>query len=545
MNVKELKDYRKYTSNNGTDKNSTSSEYINESITSIFEDINNIPSSNDDDINTNVTLSKYLTSEADNVILRLGHPRKTADETSIHHVNAKELNNYRKYTSEKDTYKNSTPSKYIHENTTSIFEDINNVPSSSDVNNSVTSSKYLTSEAENVVLRLGYPRKTTGYLTIGLCTVPRLGASYLMTTLQSLIQNMADNEKKEVVIVIYLGSLDEDWVTSTAESIDSFFHDEILDGIILAVQPRRHIYPDFGEVTKRNFNDSLQRVHWRTKQNIDFAILFAYSKNLSRYYIHIEDDVIAARNFVGEIKAYQSKLKTGTWFCIEFSTLGFIGKLFHSYDLEVVSNFLLLFKDEQPCDLLINHLKRIMLQPKDIRSTVGLFQHRGVISSLKDKRQLLTDNSFKDKKKKETHYVEMVEIINPSAYIKTNLSKYSTFSPEKAFSSLSSDYFWASSPTKGSYYKIEFKKPTNLFHVYVKTGHPAKPNDILKKGEIHLKVSGMNNTCGKTVWTANFIGGIVEIGANKSFFVFNIKCVVIVVTENQSNWVIISEIKLN
>lgn len=301
----------------------------------------------------------------------------------------------------------------------------------------------------------------------------------------------------------------------------------------------------FREVTKRNFNDSLQRVHWRTKQNIDFAILFVYSKNLSRYYIHIEDDVIAARNFVGEIKAYQSKLKTGTWFCIEFSTLGFIGKLFHSYDLEVVSNFLLLFKDEQPCDLLINHLKRIMLQPKDIRSTVGLFQHRGVISSLKDKRQLLTDNSFKDKKKKETHYVEMVEIINPSAYIKTNLSKYSTFSPEKAFSSLSSDYFWASSPTKDSYYKIEFKKPTNLFHVYVKTGHPAKPNDILKKGEIHLKVSGMNNTCGKTVWTANFIGGIVDIGANKSFFVFNIKCVVIVVTENQSNWVIISEIKLN
>ena len=57
---------------------------------------------------------------------------------------------------------------------------------------------------------------------------------------------MADNEKKEVMIVIYLGSLDEDWVTSTAESIDSFFHDEILDGIILAVQPKRHIYPDFG-----------------------------------------------------------------------------------------------------------------------------------------------------------------------------------------------------------------------------------------------------------------------------------------------------------
>ena len=83
VNVKELNDYRKYTSNNGTDKNLTSSEYINESITSIFEDIKNIPSSNDDDINTNVTLSKYLTSEADNVILRLGHPRKTAGKVNF------------------------------------------------------------------------------------------------------------------------------------------------------------------------------------------------------------------------------------------------------------------------------------------------------------------------------------------------------------------------------------------------------------------------------------------------------------------------------
>lgn len=59
---------------------------------------------------------------------------------------------------------------------------------------------------------------------------------------------MAYNEKKEVVIIIYLGSLDEDWVASTAESIDSFFHGEILDGIILVVQPKRHIYPDFGWV---------------------------------------------------------------------------------------------------------------------------------------------------------------------------------------------------------------------------------------------------------------------------------------------------------
>ena len=52
--------------------------------------------------------------------------------------------------------------EYINKNTTSIFEDINRVPSSNFVNNKVTLLKYLTSEADNVILRRGYLRKTAG-----------------------------------------------------------------------------------------------------------------------------------------------------------------------------------------------------------------------------------------------------------------------------------------------------------------------------------------------------------------------------------------------
>ena len=85
----------------------------------------------------------------------------------------------------------------------------------------------------------------SGFLTIGLCTVPRKGASYLIETLQSLFDNLSDIEKAEVVIVVYLGSLAESWVNSTTTEIKSAFHKDVLAGNILVIQPKGHIYPDF------------------------------------------------------------------------------------------------------------------------------------------------------------------------------------------------------------------------------------------------------------------------------------------------------------
>ena len=42
-----------------------------------------------------------------------------------------------------------------------------------------------------------------GFLTIGLSTVPRVGASYLLETIGSLLEAMQEIEKREVVIVIF------------------------------------------------------------------------------------------------------------------------------------------------------------------------------------------------------------------------------------------------------------------------------------------------------------------------------------------------------
>ena len=75
--------------------------------------------------------------------------------------------------------------------------------------------------------------------------MPRAGASYLLETIGSLLEAMQEIEKREVVIVIFLASLDENWVTETIDRLEDRFHERIEDGLILAIQPKAHIYPDF------------------------------------------------------------------------------------------------------------------------------------------------------------------------------------------------------------------------------------------------------------------------------------------------------------
>ena len=298
------------------------------------------------------------------------------------------------------------------------------------------------------------------------------------------------------------------------------------------------------KITKRTFNDSLSRVQWRTKQNIDYAYLLSYSRNFSEFYIQLEDDVVAANNFILNIKDYINKMGGKQWFCIEFSSLGFIGKLFHSESLQLISDFLLMFKTEQPCDLLLNYLKRIMTQKRDIRTKKALFQHRGVVSSLENKIQMLTDSRFRDEMNKGKRNFKKRKIHNPTALITTNLSQYRLFSPDKAYFYSATDYFWCKSPSRGSYYNIEFEKPVNLTHIYVQTGHPTKGTDKLENGKVLLGLEDEDNKCGKLVTIAKFVYGKVDINTEKSFFPPDINCVTILVTEDQRDWLIITEIGL-
>jgi len=78
----------------------------------------------------------------------------------------------------------------------------------------------------------------------------------------------------------------------------------------------------------------VERVRWRAKQVADYAALFDFSVGRSHYYLQLEDDVQCAANFVAHIRDFIDKQqrKTNTvWTMLEFSELGFIGKLFRYF----------------------------------------------------------------------------------------------------------------------------------------------------------------------------------------------------------------------
>jgi len=71
-----------------------------------------------------------------------------------------------------------------------------------------------------------------------------------------------------------------------------------------------------------------ERVRWRAKQVVDYAALFAFSAGQSEYYLQLEDDVLCAPGYVSDIRQFIEKHQRTVWAMLEFSELGFIGKLF-------------------------------------------------------------------------------------------------------------------------------------------------------------------------------------------------------------------------
>ncbi|XP_060068323.1 alpha-1,6-mannosyl-glycoprotein 4-beta-N-acetylglucosaminyltransferase-like [Ylistrum balloti] len=396
-------------------------------------------------------------------------------------------------------------------------------------------------------LLFGRFRNYTSYLTIGIPSVEREGVDYLEDTIISLVKNTQVKERKEVIILVFLADQDHDTITRRAKKLYDTYKEHVDSGFMQIVHPDHQYYPDFSKLD-RNFNDSETRVAWRSKQNIDYAYMFLYSKNLSQYYMQLEDDVLTAKSYLTQVKRFiKTRPPKIKWFCIQFSHLGFIGKLFQAGDLQSIGEFLLMFYSEQPGDLLINYMKKIKTQFKDILMKPSLFQHRGVISSLKDKKQFLVDKSFRDRTgtDRKKFYQK-----NPPADIFTSIEVYDNLKPEYAYD-LSNKFFWGLSPNLGDYYRISFHKPVNISRIYVDSGYPKNPKDILLNAALKIsKVSNSSHTAHEACENREMFGTFNRTGdfdskaQNMSMPLYNVGCISIELTKAQKEWLIIREIAI-
>uniref|UniRef100_A0A8D2IVD3 Alpha-1,3-mannosyl-glycoprotein 4-beta-N-acetylglucosaminyltransferase B n=1 Tax=Varanus komodoensis TaxID=61221 RepID=A0A8D2IVD3_VARKO len=282
-------------------------------------------------------------------------------------------------------------------------------------------------------------------IVMGIPSVKREVHSYLTDTLNSLISELNQQEKEDSVIVVMIAETDAQYTTGVAENIKSL---------------------------------------WRTKQNLDYCFLMMYAQSKGIYYVQLEDDIVAKPNYLSTMKNFALQQPSEEWMILEFSQLGFIGKMFKSLDLSLIVEFILMFYKDKPIDWLLDHILwvKVCNPEKDakhcdrqkanlrIRFKPSLFQHVGTHSSLAGKIQKLKDKDFGKQALRKEH-------VNPPAEVSTSLKTYQHFSLEKAY--LREDFFWAFTPTAGDFIRFRFFKPLRIERFFFRSGNIEHPEDKL------------------------------------------------------------------
>ncbi|XP_030002209.1 alpha-1,3-mannosyl-glycoprotein 4-beta-N-acetylglucosaminyltransferase B-like [Sphaeramia orbicularis] len=303
-------------------------------------------------------------------------------------------------------------------------------------------------------------------MVLGIPTVKRQKQSYLVNTLSSLLYSLTSSQSQDLLIIVFVAETDTDYVSSVAETIRLNFPKEVESGLLEVIAPSQYYYPNFTAL-RETFGDSKERVKWRTKQNLDFSFLMLYAQDKGTYYVQLEDDVIAKTDYYSAMKTYANQEASKPWLFLEFSQLGFIGKMFRTSDLLMIAEFFLMFHKDKPIDWLLDHILWVKVcnpekDPKDCNQQKALlkkkfkpslFQHVGLHSSLPGKMQRLTDKDFGKQKLFVAHS-------NPPAELNSSLKHYQQHSLERAYRG--EDFFWALTPVKGDYILFSFQQPIHI-----------------------------------------------------------------------------------
>ncbi|KAK2839054.1 hypothetical protein Q7C36_013868 [Tachysurus vachellii] len=312
-------------------------------------------------------------------------------------------------------------------------------------------------------------------LVLGIPTVRRQKQSYLVNTVSSLLFDLTPEEKMDIVIIVFVAETDGAFVKTIADSIQKNFPDDVKSGLVEVIAPSPFYYPNLSNL-KETFGDSKERVKWRTKQNLDYSYLMLYAQDKGTYYVQLEDDIVAKSGYTESIKNHVSNVNTEQWLFLEFSQLGFIGKLFRTSDLPVIVEFFLMFHKDKPIDWLLDHIlwvkvcnpekdsKHCNNEKSKLKRTFkpSLFQHVGVHSSLPGKIQNLKDKDFGKQVLYKSHQ-------NPPAKLSSSLKHFESHSLDRAYQGV--DFLWVFTPNQGDYILIEFNTPQTVKRYRFRSGN--------------------------------------------------------------------------
>ncbi|CAD7076635.1 unnamed protein product [Hermetia illucens] len=396
-------------------------------------------------------------------------------------------------------------------------------------------------------------------IALGVPTVKRDKQSYLMATLQNVISNMDDAEQNETVIVVFIGETDMDYVTLVAKQIEVRFAQYVENGLIEVIAPTSSYYPNLDNL-RLTLNDPIERVKWRSKQNLDYAYLMAYAQPKATFYVQLEDDILAKRGFITIMKnfALERTATKSMWFVLDFCQLGFIGKMFKSAELPWLITFFQMFYNDKPVDWLLDHLieTRVCNWEKDqkhckqekakywIHYKPSLFQHIGTTSSLKGKVQKLKDKQFG---KIPSFYPHT----NPPATVKTAIVPYKNYQLLRAYKG--ETYFWGLLPQPGDLVEFIFDEPIAIKRYLFRSGNSEHPSDRFYNTTTEVLPAALTEN--SPIWSTYnstpdgflIIGSFNEFGIAEGVVdpkIGTIKEIRLHVHSDSENWAILSEIHI-
>ncbi|ELT89802.1 hypothetical protein CAPTEDRAFT_214969 [Capitella teleta] len=404
--------------------------------------------------------------------------------------------------------------------------------------------RYMSDDFESgVYAALGSPMNKKNdkvLLTIGIPTVRRpTGAVYLFTTLDSLYESMTEAESQQVLTLVFLADMDSDFKSSMKDSIREKYGSKIDSGSLIVIETRPGSYPNMTDL-KATYGDEQERVLWRSKQAVDFALMWSYGHRWAYYYMQLEDDVISTPGFVSTIHNFIKSQKT-SWICLGFSNLGFIGKLYKSEDISRLAKFVMTFFDQHPVDFLLGYFNVIMHNQQVIFRKPSLFQHIGVESSLSEKIQRLKDKNFDNSTK---------EIMgdNPAAQLFTSMKTFGPYVIHLPYD-LSPGYFWGRSPKSGDVIQLVFNESVYLKRIAVLTGSESHKDDYLGSGMLEASPTllrytddGKEAICTDYVYLGAFNDGNLDLKDLDTQINLPVKCLKLTVLKEQKSWLLVREI---
>ena len=319
-------------------------------------------------------------------------------------------------------------------------------------------------------------------------------------------------------------------------------------------------YPKL-ENLKRNYKDPDERVRWRSKQVIDYAVMAETGRALAKYFLQIEDDVISSMNLYKHIMDTVHRYHDKPWTILEFSVLGYIGKLFKSEDLGRFATFLRLFYYEQPVDWLFPYFFKLLTQKGPINIKPSLFQHFGQHSSFspktnkglnksKDKQFAHEDPlDHKDMEQLENRLqIQKVSSqsthVNPEASISTTLQAYGNHRPQDAYDD-TNNFFWANTPAINDTFTMKFQSPVKLNSLHIQTGNIEHSGDYAHSAVVEYSsetILGTKPCKHYQILKPLYEGSLHLTGVNISR---PVTCLQLRLTGKQTDWLIIQTIKVN